>query len=60
MLCPDDHVAEPRPGGDVDLDAVELDVREVTTNFECGVQVEGFDSFEVGDVVETYRIERET
>ena len=36
------------------------DVREVTTNFECGVQVEGFDSFEVGDVVETYRIERET
>jgi translation initiation factor IF-2 len=36
------------------------DVREVTTNFECGIQVEGFDSFEVGDVVETYRIERET
>ncbi|HEX5479846.1 MAG TPA: translation initiation factor IF-2 [Dehalococcoidia bacterium] len=36
------------------------DVREVTTNFECGIQVEGFDSFEVGDVVETFRIERET
>jgi translation initiation factor IF-2 len=36
------------------------DVREVTTNFECGIQVEGFDSFEVGDVVETFRMERET
>jgi hypothetical protein len=35
-------------------------VREVTTNFECGIQVEGFDSFEVGDVVETFRMERET
>ncbi len=26
------------------------DVREVQTNFECGIQVEGFDSFEEGDV----------
>ena len=26
------------------------DVREVQTNFECGVQIEGFDSFEEGDV----------
>ena len=36
------------------------DVREVTTNFECGVQLEGFDSFEEGDVIEFFRIERET
>ena len=36
------------------------DVREVQTNFECGVQIEGFDSFEVGDVVEFFRTERET
>ncbi|MBF6599714.1 MAG: translation initiation factor IF-2 [Dehalococcoidia bacterium] len=36
------------------------DVREVATNFECGLQVEGFDSFEPGDIVECFRIERET
>jgi translation initiation factor IF-2 len=36
------------------------DVREVTTNFECGVQLEGFESFEEGDVIEFFRIERET
>jgi translation initiation factor IF-2 len=36
------------------------DVREVTTNFECGIQVEGFENFEMGDVIETYRMERET
>ena len=36
------------------------DVREVTTNFECGVQIEGFESFEEGDVIESYRTERET
>jgi len=36
------------------------DVREVQTNFECGVQLEGFDSFEEGDVIEFFRIERDT
>src|SRR4029079_2921854 len=36
------------------------DVREVQTNFECGIQVEGFDSFEEGDVIEFFRIERDT
>jgi len=36
------------------------DVREVQTNFECGVQIEGFESFEEGDAIEFYRIERET
>jgi translation initiation factor IF-2 len=36
------------------------DVREVQTNFECGIQIDGFDSFEEGDVIETFRLERET
>jgi translation initiation factor IF-2 len=36
------------------------DVREVTTNFECGIQIEGFDSFEEGDVIEFFRMERDT
>ncbi len=36
------------------------DVRDVQTNFECGVQIEGFDNFEEGDVIEFFRIERET
>jgi translation initiation factor IF-2 len=36
------------------------DVREVTTNFECGVQLEGFDSFEENDVIEFFRVERDT
>ncbi|MEX2247708.1 MAG: translation initiation factor IF-2 [Dehalococcoidia bacterium] len=36
------------------------DVREVTSNFECGIQIEGFDSFEEGDVIEFYRSERVT
>jgi translation initiation factor IF-2 len=36
------------------------DVREVATNFECGVQIEGFESFEEGDTIEFYKIERET
>jgi translation initiation factor IF-2 len=36
------------------------DVREVATNFECGIQIDGFDSFEPGDVIECFRIERET
>jgi translation initiation factor IF-2 len=36
------------------------DVRDVQTNFECGIQVEGFENFEVGDEIEAFRIERET
>jgi translation initiation factor IF-2 len=36
------------------------DVREVTTNFECGIQVDGFEDFQEGDVIETFRMERET
>ncbi|MEX0750931.1 MAG: translation initiation factor IF-2 [Dehalococcoidia bacterium] len=36
------------------------DVRDVGTNFECGVQIEGFDNFQEGDVIEFFRMERET
>ena len=42
------------------LKRMQDDVREVQTNFECGLQLDGFDSFEEGDAVEFYRIERET
>ncbi|TAK69916.1 MAG: hypothetical protein EPO22_01715 [Dehalococcoidia bacterium] len=42
------------------LKRMQDDVREVQTNFECGIQVEGFDSFEEGDVIQCYRMERET
>ena len=33
------------------------DVREVATGFEGGAGVQGFDNFEVGDILESYRIE---
>ncbi len=33
------------------------DVREVNTGYECGVGVRDFNDFEVGDVLEFYRIE---
>jgi translation initiation factor IF-2 len=36
------------------------DVREVQTNFECGIQIDGFDSFEEGDAIEFFRVERDT
>jgi translation initiation factor IF-2 len=35
------------------------DVREVQTNFECGVQIDGFDDFQEGDVIEFFKLERE-
>lgn len=34
------------------------DVREVRTGFECGIGVKGFDAFKVGDVLESYTIEK--
>ncbi len=34
------------------------DVREVSTGMECGVGVEGFGEFEIGDVLEFYRKEQ--
>jgi translation initiation factor IF-2 len=32
------------------------DAREVREGFDCGITVKDFDGFEVGDVVEAYRI----
>ncbi len=37
---------------------VKEDVRELGTNSECGVGVEGFSDFQVGDVLEVYRRQR--
>ncbi|MBN1993903.1 MAG: translation initiation factor IF-2 [Anaerolineae bacterium] len=34
------------------------DVREVTTGFECGIGVEGFNDFQEGDTIEAYVKER--
>jgi translation initiation factor IF-2 len=34
------------------------DVREVASGFECGVGVEDFNDFKVGDVLEFYRMEK--
>jgi len=42
------------------LKRMQDDVRDVQTNFECGIQVDGFDSFEAGDLIECYKVERET
>jgi translation initiation factor IF-2 len=33
------------------------DVREVQTNFECGIGIEGFNDVKEGDIIETYTIE---
>ncbi len=33
------------------------DVREVTAGYECGVVLQDFNKYEVGDVLEFYRIE---
>jgi translation initiation factor IF-2 len=42
------------------LKRMQDDVRDVQTNFECGMQIEGFDGFEAGDLIECYKVERET
>jgi len=41
------------------LKRFENDVREVRTGFECGVGLEGFHDFAIGDVIEFYVKERE-
>jgi translation initiation factor IF-2 len=35
------------------------DAREVQAGYECGISVDDFDSFEEGDIIETYRRERQ-
>jgi translation initiation factor IF-2 len=35
------------------------DVREVNTGFECGVKIEGFDSINIGDIIEAFQIEKQ-
>jgi len=47
----DGHVAS--------LKRFEQDVREVRTGFECGIGLEGFGDFAVGDVIQFYVKERE-
>jgi len=34
-------------------------VREMTGGQECGIGIDGFDAFETGDTMETFRLERE-
>ena len=34
------------------------DVREVATGYECGIVLEDFNEFEVGDIIEAYAQER--
>ncbi len=34
------------------------DVREVNEGYECGIMLDGFQSFEVGDVIEAFTMER--
>jgi translation initiation factor IF-2 len=35
------------------------DVREMVAGQECGIGLEGFEGFEAGDVIESFRLERE-
>ena len=34
------------------------DVKEVKTGLECGIAIKGFEAFEVGDILETFTVER--
>ena len=36
------------------------DVREVQAGFECGISLEDFNDYQVGDVIELFRLERVT
>ncbi|MDI6829653.1 MAG: EF-Tu/IF-2/RF-3 family GTPase, partial [Armatimonadota bacterium] len=41
----------------VSLRHLKEDVREMAAGFECGIIVDGFSEYEVGDVIETYTIQ---
>ena len=34
------------------------DVKEATAGYECGVGVEGFNEFQVGDILEFFRMDK--
>jgi translation initiation factor IF-2 len=36
------------------------DVQEVATGYECGISIDGFNDFKEGDIVEFFRMERES
>jgi len=40
------------------LKHLQEDVREVRQGFECGVGLKGFESFQTGDILECYIIEK--
>ena len=42
------------------LKRIKDDVREVQSGYECGITLEGWDDFELGDVLEFYHKERES
>lgn len=45
-------------GGVSSLKHLQDDVREVRAGFECGIGVKGFDAFKVGDILESYTVEK--
>jgi translation initiation factor IF-2 len=54
-------VIYPPPERTAGLDSLKRfkeDVREVREGFECGLKIAGYDDIKVGDVIETYRIEK--
>jgi translation initiation factor IF-2 len=34
------------------------DIKEAREGFECGIRIEGYDDVKVGDVIETFQIEK--
>ena len=45
-------------GGVASLKHLQDDVREVRSGFECGIGLKGFNDFEVGDILESYTVEK--
>jgi translation initiation factor IF-2 len=45
-------------GGVASLKHLQDDVREVRSGFECGIGLKGFNEFEVGDILESYTVEK--
>ena len=47
-------------GSVANLKRFKEDVREVQSGYECGITLDGFDNFQVGDVLEFYHSERQS